>query len=85
MQHIDLPIEWAHIRDEYGATTSNKKDILANQWVAYQSERYYITRWNITTKQLSLYDWNTYKKNYEHSHPTIQKFIIKMMTGWLPV
>ena len=29
--------------------------------------------------------WSTYSKNYEKSGPSIQTFIIKLMTGWLPV
>jgi len=79
------PQEWIHLRDYTGVITSQEKQILENNWNAYKLENYYIHRWNTTATTLQQFDWNIYTKNYERSKPSLQTYILKTMTGWLPV
>ena len=84
-KYISPPQEWIHLRDYTGVITSQEKQVLENNWNAYNLENYYIQRWNTTSSTLQQFDWNIYTKNYERSRPSIQTYIIKMMSGWLPV
>ena len=65
--------------------TSQEKQLLETNWTTYEVENYYIHRWQTNASTLRLFDWEIYKKNYEKSRPSQQNYIIKMMTGWLPV
>jgi len=78
-------ITTAYIRDVHGPVTSNEKILLEQQWASYNLEHYYKQRWQTTTKTLSKMDWQTYSRNFTKSASNIQTYIIKMMTGWLPV
>ena len=51
----------------------------------YQLEHYYANRWAITTNQLQNYDWQTYGKIHANMPASTQKYMVKLMTGWLPV
>ena len=65
--------------------TGKEKQVIANQRAIYHTEKYYSLRRNITIEELAQLNWNIYTKNYEKSSIVQKKFIIKMMTGWLPV
>ena len=83
--HILPLIDRAHIRDNDGDITSNEKLMLETLWPTYRIEQYYLSRWQITPSDLQQMAWGTYEKNYQKAIPTIQKYIIKLITGWLPV
>ena len=85
ISHLPIPIDRVHLQDFYGDITSNEKEILATQWTLYRLELYYCRRWNITQQQLSNYDWKNYYKTYNKASPSLQIFMVKLLTGWLPV
>ena len=74
-----------HLQDVEGDITGNEKYILAKQRATYRTEQYYHIRWNQSMDQLAQLNWKVYTKNYERSLLAPKKFVIKMMTGWLPV
>ena len=78
-------LDSVYLQDQHGSITSQEKSTLEQQWSTYKVEQYYSRRWKISTKQLSEYDWNIYHKNYTKA-PDIHKiYMIKLMTGWLPI
>ena len=84
-KHKPIPIPRVHLRDMEGEITSQEKQIINTNWNTYLIEEYYATRWRIPAAQLQMYDWHIYGKLYEQANPTIQKYMVKMLTGWLPV
>jgi len=58
---------------------------MATQWPTSRLEHYYSKRWSISYQQLAQLDWHIYYKNYKTSTSQEQIYIIKLMTGWLPV
>ena len=82
---IPTPTDHIHLQDSDGEITSNEKATLENNWTTYRIERYYAKRWNCTMEHLSEFDWQTYAATYRRASATLQKYMIKMMTGWLPV
>ena len=83
--HILPPLDIAHLINIGGSVMSNEKYILETSWSMYNIEQYYADRWELAVPQLSNFDWSTYASIYSTSRPSIQVFIIKIMTGWLPV
>ena len=83
--HVSLPIERPHIQDHDGEITSSKKVILETHWSTYLLENYYLKRWEIPLSEFKQLDWKSYEINYKKASPTLQKYIIKLLTGWLPV
>jgi len=82
---LSPPVERVHLQDHNGAITSNEKEILDNHWTTFRVEQYYSTRWNTTSLHLLTLDWQLYYKNYQRASATKQIYIIKLLTGWLPV
>ena len=80
-----LSHDYAHLQDRNGVITSQEKIALETTLPSYEVETYYKEKWNTTLAILQLFDWQIYQKNYDKSSPKHQIFIIKMMTGWLPV
>jgi len=79
------PQDYVHLRDFNGVITSQEKQVLETNWTTYELETYYIQRWQTTATTITQFDWNIYTKNYDRARPTQQTYILKMMTGWLPV
>ena len=84
-QYISISQPSAYLSNANGRITSNEKSFMENQWSTKILERYYQKRWRCTKRQLNQYDWNTYHAIYKKSRPSIQVYMIKMSTGWLPV
>ena len=85
LSHEQIWYDRIHIQDVDGDITGNEKYVISNHRATYHTEHYYSLRWKITMEQLAQYNWNIYTKNYEKSSSAQKKFIIKLMTGWLPV
>jgi len=85
LPHIPMPMERIHLIDNDGEITGNEKTILETNWPSYSLENYYMNRWQITHTELQENDWSTYEKLYKKSSPQLQKFMVKLLTGWLPV
>ena len=68
-----------------GDITSQEKQVLDTQRASHIIEQYYCQRWNVSMEYLSTLNWEVYTKVYRQSAPNIQRYIIKLMTGWLPV
>ena len=77
--------EKIYISDMDGVVTGEEKQILETHWSLYRIEEYYITRWLCTMEDLATFDWVGYTKSFETSSLTQQRYIIKIMMGWLPV
>jgi len=82
-----IPTQWnrIHLINNEGAITSKEKHLLETNWSTYRIEQYYMDRWEITAQTLQQYDWENYSTVYQQSNFTTKKFMIKVMTGWLPV
>jgi len=78
-------IDRIHLQDNNGRITSNEKILLEQQWPTYKLEKYYCRCWKISTSQLADYDWTIYSINYTKAPGSYKNFLIKLMTGWLPV
>ena len=74
-----------HLIDNNGAITSNEKEILETNWSLYQLEQYFVNRWQCSMIYLESLDWKLYAKIFNKSPDHLQVYIIKLMTGWLPV
>ena len=55
------------------------------RWSLYLLEQYYSHRWQCTMTQIASFDWKVYHTVYNKEPTHIQIYIIKLMTGWLPV
>ena len=84
-RHLLPPMDNVYLINLEGCVTSNEKQILETNWSLYNIEQYYARRWEISVSQLAQYDWTTYHSIYSTARPSLQVFIIKIMTGWLPV
>ena len=80
-----LPYDSAYLTTVDGALTSQEKHTLENTWPTTIIEQYYMARWNCSLQQLTQHNWATYHTIYKASSPALQVYIIKLMTGWLPV
>ena len=80
-----LPIDGIHLMDMYGKINSKEKQTIETNWNTYNIEQYYIRRWKTTMNILSTLDWTTYNTTYLKLLPPQQTYVIKLMTGWLPV
>ena len=90
MNHVSppsniIPINSAYLRSPEGVITNDEQSILERRSSTYTIERYYARRWQCTIAELQQFDWQTYHNTYKNVRPTLQVYIIKMMTGWLPV
>ena len=83
--HSLTPHNSAYLINMDGAITSQEKYYLETLWTTYNIETYYADRWAIPLQQIATFDWHNYSKIYTHLRPSLQVYIIKLLTGWLPV
>ena len=80
-----IPHKSVFLHDSAGAITSTEKQILETVWPTSQIELYYMKCWQSTYSQLTQLDWQLYKNIYDNARSSLQVYIIKVLTGWLPV
>ena len=79
------PVDEIHLIDTDGVITNTEKTIIEQRWSLHQLEDYYTNRWQITYDSLAQLDWNLYAKTYSKASTIHQNYMLKMITGWLPV
>ena len=83
--YIPISPQRIHLVNIDGAITGTEQQILMSNWTTYHLEQYYAHRWETTIQQLQNYDWQTYVTIHANMPVSIQKYMVKLMTGWLPV
>ena len=84
-KHNPPPIPTIQIINDSGAVKSKEKVLMEHQSTTYTVENYYCRQWQYSAQKLASFDWHTYSKNYDNAASNVQTYIIKVMTGWLPV
>ena len=83
--HEIIPKNSAYLSNSDGLITSNEKIIMETTRNTYTIEQYYADRWGCPISNISHLDWRNYTSLYNSSRSTLQIFMIKILTGWLPV
>ena len=83
--HLITSLESAYLTNADGAITNHEKHIMETTWPTKTIENYYMQRWDCSNQYLTTLDWITYDALFQALRPSLQKFLIKILTGWLPV
>ena len=73
------------LREGEYVCTSQEMDNLSESWTKYWIKDYYCTRWQWTYKQYMELNWEIYDKNVQTLPITEQRYVVKLLTQWLPV
>ena len=83
--HNIIPRDSVYLSNPDGIITNNEKHLLETSSLTYAIEQYYMDRWSCTISHLTTLDWTTYHAQFQKARPTVRIYMIKMLTGWLPV
>ena len=75
----------AYLSNKEGIITNTEKQILETSGSTYVAEQYYMDRWQCNISYLTTLDWHNYKVQFQQARPGLRIYMIKILTGWLPV